>query len=207
MVVAKGLAEYRSLRVVRSTLVVRWKGPQRAKARLCLRGDQVRPQDVYSSPTPYRSSLKTLISPSALFTMDILRIDITQAFVQSGTLAKKDQMLIIPPECLKMPWGGTILDKVNWKGQSSQYFLTQKPLYGLHDIPLRRFISISECLIKQGYHQCRSDICLFSFMKNGISDSRALLYVDDLLLCYSSHEAKMRFLSTISILIRGGRIS
>ena len=57
---------------IRSTLVVRWKGPLKSKARLCLRGDAVTAKDVYGSPTPYRSSLKSIICLAAVYSMDIL---------------------------------------------------------------------------------------------------------------------------------------
>ena len=37
VIIEKGAPEGKNLRIVRSTLVVRWKGPNRAKARLCIR--------------------------------------------------------------------------------------------------------------------------------------------------------------------------
>ena len=55
----------------------------------------------------------------------------------------------------------------------------------------------------QGYLQCRSDICLFSFFVNGLPDTWVMIYVDDLLVCYGSETAKKRFLSTISVFNTG----
>ena len=203
VLVKKGSPECKNLKIIRSTLVVRWKGPNRAKARLCIRGDTVQSSDVFSSPTPYRSSLKTLIMLAGVYALDIMCVDISQAFVQSRAVSCKDQMLIRPPECLAMPWNGGILEKKDWLKTETHYFLMQKPLYGLADSPLRWFVSLCDCLRSQGYHQCRSDICVFSYFLNGLPDTWVLIYVDDILVCYGSSVARDRFLSTISVFNTG----
>ena len=45
----------------RATMVVKWKGALKAKARLCVRGDLLQSKDAVSPPTPYRSSIRTTL--------------------------------------------------------------------------------------------------------------------------------------------------
>ena len=141
--VRRDCEECRGIRYIRASLAVRWKGPLRAKARLCLRGGAVHSSGVFSSPTPYLSSLKTFLFLAGIFQMQVLCVDISQAIVQSSSVARSDRFLIEPPDCLEMIWKGGVNDGADSKTRRSDYvFIMAKPLYGLHDSPLRWFISL-----------------------------------------------------------------
>ena len=166
---------------IRETLVFRWKGPLRDKARLCLRGDTAHSSEVSVSPAPYRSSLKLILFLAGIFHMQVLCVDISQAFVQSSSVARPDRFLTEPPECLIMRRKGVVSDGTAARNNASDFaFLAIKPLYGLRDSPLRWFIFLCACLRKSGYRQRRMDICIFVFILNGFPDTFVLSYVGDL---------------------------
>ena len=196
--VKRDSAECRGIRYIRATLVVRWKGPLRAKARLCLRGNTIHSSEVSRSPTPYRSSLKSILFLAGISHMEILCVDISQAFAQSSSVARAGRFPIDPPECLIMPRTGVVSDSSTSKNKSPEFvFMMIKPLYGLHDSPLRWFISLCTCLGKFGYRQRRMDICIFVYLSNEVPDTFVLAYVGDLMVCYRDDAARDRFLSAI----------
>ena len=112
LVVNRFEEEYRKWPLIRSTLVVRWKGPLRAKARLCIRGDLMPIRDQLSAPTPFRSPMKIVMAICAACNFSIVSMDISQAFIQADELNKKDQLLLVAPSCICLPWVGRIEEKM-----------------------------------------------------------------------------------------------
>ena len=191
--------KYRNWTIIRSTLVVRWKGPLRAKARLCIRGDLMPIRDQVSAPTPFRSSMKIFVAMCSACNFELVSMDISQAFIQAAELNIKDQILVLAPDCIQLPWAGVVVSNGSKKPQMSRYVLKViRPLYGLRESPLRWFIQISTTIRRFGFRQLRSDICLFSRRKNGKICSLMLLYVDDILFGYQDESELSNFKSMLS---------
>ena len=198
IVVDRTAEPYRNKVLVKSTLVVRWKNPTRAKARLCIRGDMMPVRDQLSAPTPCRSAVKTFIFIARACNFRIGQVDISQAFLQADLMHERDQILVEPPDCISLPWKQTVLSKNPKPKPSSPFvFLVRRPLYGLRESPLRWFISISESLRKNGFRQNRGDICLYTRLEGGALKSIVLLYVDDLLVGFGSDAELKRFENVI----------
>ena len=199
IVVDRTEAQYRGKVVVKSTLVVRWKNPTRAKARLCIRGDMLPIRDQMSAPTPCRSAIKTFIFVARACNFKIGQVDISQAFLQADVMNLRDQILVEPPDCIILPWTKTVLTRIpKPKVFSPHVFLVRRPLYGLRESPLRWFIHMSTSLRKHGYRQNRGDICLYTRLEGGILKSLVLLYVDDLLVGFGSDRELRRFEKVVS---------
>ena len=64
-VVYRTMKQYAPKKVIKSTLVVRWISPTKVKARFCIMGDMVPIRGQVSSPTPFRSDLKTFLFVAA----------------------------------------------------------------------------------------------------------------------------------------------
>ena len=194
MVVNRLDPQYKNWPLVRSTLVVRWKGPLRAKARLCIRGDLMPIRDPVSAPTPFRSSMKIFLAISAACGFSIVSMDISQAFIQADELNPRDQLLLSPPDCITLPWNHTV-DTIPQKTRrlSPWVFRVLRPLYGMRESPLRWFIHISTSIRRFGFKQHRSDICVFSRRRGPVLLSLLLLYVDDILFAYASDSELQNF--------------
>ena len=186
--------QFRGKTVVKSTLVVRWKSPTKAKARLCIRCDMMPVRDQMSAPTPCRSAIKTFIFISKACNFRIGQVDICQAFLQADLMREGDILLVGPPDCVCLPWARTVMTKIlKPKVYPPFVFLVRRPLYGLRESPLRWFIHISTSLRKHGYRQNRGDICLYTRIERNVLRSIVLLYVGDLLVGFSSPEDLRRF--------------
>ena len=130
--------------------------------------------------------------------MQVLCVDISQAFAQTSTVERPDRFLIEPPDCLMMHWKGIAnANPTSNRSPNEFVLLMAKPLYGLRDNPLMWFVSLCTCLRKFGYRQCRMDICMFVFVLNEVPDTFILSYVDDLMVCYCDNDASDRFLIAI----------
>ena len=103
----------------------------------------------------------------------------SQAFLQSDTVAFPDRQLICVPGYIKLPKPESLLNEkgkvripteedfyvTNWEGRQKTAqrnsfeisLLTNKPLYGGRGAPLRWFIAISRLLRQAGWHQLRTE--------------------------------------------------
>ena len=156
---------------------------------------------VLPHPTDHQSRCCFVLS--GIFENDIMRIDISQAFFQAASLSKSDRFLVEVPTCLIMPWAGAINPTPPTKNMRDFVFLMANPLYGLHDSPLRRLISLATCLRRHGYYQRRTYICLFVFFQDQLPDTWIVAYVGDLLISYRGEKARGRFLKVISVFKTG----
>ena len=90
--VALGDSRYRTVPRVHSTLVIKRKGIDSYKGRLCVRGDTVPLQTTAfaSSPTVHRCAVKLICAIASQVNWAIHAVDISQAFLQSSNLNPKD---------------------------------------------------------------------------------------------------------------------
>ena len=145
IIIDRSQEPYRHRPVVKSTLVVRWKIPTKAKERLCIRGDMLPVRDQVSAPTPPRSDVKTFLFLAMSCNMRIAQIDISQAFLQEDVMRDKDQLVAGPPECIELLWQGTVLGEIPRPRRYSPWaLLLRKPLYGLRESPLRWFFAYKQ---------------------------------------------------------------
>ena len=126
-------------------------------------------------------------------------MDISQAFIQAEELNVEDQLLVIAPDCIPLPWAERV-DTTNSKiqGIPEMVFKVVRPLYGLRDSPLRRLIQISTSIRRFGFKQHRPDICLFTRREGGNLLSLLLLYVDDLIFGYKNDAELRNFKNLLS---------
>ena len=174
---------------VQSTLVVKRKGVNQYKGRLCVRGDTVplNTTAFISSPTAHRSGIKVICTLAAQLKWTIRAIDISQAFLQSSNLNAKDRVIILPPNMIQMPWKGKlppIRTDLTHCPRHTHGFLLIRPLYGGRGATTRWFIALSERLRQNGFKQPKSDVCMFNkFDSAGNLAGFLIAHVGDLLFC------------------------
>ena len=113
-------ARFENIPKTHSTLVMKRKYPALFKARLCVRGDQIRHINEFSTsaPTASRISSKLLLAVSRVFGWSISLLDIIQTFLQSDLLIPDKRLLIIHPDYIPCPWtGGVDLRGRNRRGR------------------------------------------------------------------------------------------
>ena len=182
-------SRFKTVPRVQSTIVVKRKGINLYKGRLCVRGDTVplNTTAFISSPTVHRSGVKIICSLAAQMCWTIHAIDISQAFLQSANLNAKDRVIVLPPNMIQLPWTGKlppIQTDLNQLPRHSHGFLLIRPLYGGRDAPMRWFIALSERLRQHGFKQLKSDVCMFNkFDSAGNLTGFMIAHVDDLLFC------------------------
>ena len=185
------LNDSRYLRVprVQSTLVVKRKGVNHYKGRLCVRGDTVplNTTAFISSPTVHRCGIKVICALAAQLKWTIHAVDISQAFLQASNLNPKDRVIVLPPNMIQLPWKGKLPPShidVNQLPRHTRGFLLIRPLYGGRDAPMRWFIALSERLRQHGFIQLKTDVCMFNkFDSHGNLIGMLIAHVDDLLFC------------------------
>ena len=128
-------SRYTKVPRVQSTLVVKRKGVNQYKGRLCVRGDTVplNTTAFISSPTVHRSGVKLICALAAQLHWVIHAIDISQAFLQSSNLNPKDRVIVLPPNMIQLPWKGKLPPcnvDVNQLPRHTRGFLLIRPLYG-----------------------------------------------------------------------------
>ena len=119
IVIDRSQDPYRQRAAAKSTLVVRWKGPTRANARLCIRGDMLSIRDQVSAPTPWRSDVKTLLFLATSCNIRLAQIDISQSCLHADTMHEKDQLVADAPECVELQWKGVVLSRLRKPRQFS----------------------------------------------------------------------------------------
>ena len=167
-------AKYKHLEGNFSMVVTRKKTPTLFKARLVSRCDLASEDDLAfaSAPTANRVSIRTAICISLMFGLRIGNVDVTQAFLQSGTVAFRDRQVICVPGYVELPDGNRVMEggksrslmtsdfkvltweewirKKSTKADFPRALLAGKPLYGGRDAPLRWFITVSRILRMDG---------------------------------------------------------
>ena len=133
-----------------------------------------------SDPTANRISIRMIIFAATMFRLRIGNADVTQAFLQSDTVAFEDRQVVCLPGYVIVPGRNHVVEKVrrrnlvesdfrvmDWdewgntkkkeKSNFSRALLTRKPHYGGRDAPLRWFITASRIIRMKGWRQMRSD--------------------------------------------------
>ena len=186
--VALNDSRYAKIPRVHSTLVVKRKGSDSYKGRLCVRGDTVPLQNTafVSSPTAHRCAVKIICAVASQLQWVIHAVDVSQAFLQSSNLNPRDRVIVIPPNMIQLPWQGklppmhTDLSHVTHR----RGFLLLRPLYGGRDAPMRWFLSLSKRLREHGFIQMKTDVCIYSKRdSHGELTGILVAHVDDLLYC------------------------
>ena len=173
---------------VHSTLVVKRKGIDSYKGRLCVRGDTVPLQTTafVSSPTAHRCAVKLICALASQLSWVIHAIDVSQAFLQSSNLNPKDRVVVIPPNMIHLPWNGKLPPMHTDIGQrqNNRGFLLLRPLYGGRDAPMRWFLALSKRLREHGFTQLKTDVCMYTKRdSHGELSGLLVAHVDDLLFC------------------------
>ena len=97
-------AQYQKWPLIRPTLVVRRKGPLRAKARLCIRFDLTPIRDQMIAPTPFRSPMEVFMAICDACNFDVVSMVISHAFIQADELNIKDRIFSVAPDCIFYSW-------------------------------------------------------------------------------------------------------
>ena len=180
---------FRNVPRAQSTLVVKRKSANQYKGRLCVRGDTIplNTTAFISSPTVHGCGIKVVCAIAAQMKWKIHSIDISQAFLQSANLNRKDRVIALPPNMIQMHWKGKLPPihvDVNGLPRHTHGFLLIRPLYMGRDAPMRWFIALSERLRYYGFKQLKTDVCMFNkFDSRGRLSGFLIAHVDDLLFC------------------------
>ena len=150
--------------------------------------------DPTCSPAPYRSSIRSILLLASAAEMKIATLGVSQDFIQASRMAVEDKLLIRVPWYVITPWEGKLRTTKLREGVKEEcYFLTHRPLYGLKDSPLRRYLHLCQTLRSGPYRQCRADVCLFSRHENNEPCDWLIAYVDDILIAYGKKNIRMNF--------------
>ena len=151
-----------AIAAILSTMVVRRQSTMKVKARLCIRRDTLVRLDHTCSTAPYRSAVRSISTLASSVGMKIAPFDVSQSFIQSPRAAAGDRLLIRAPWYIAIPRVGKIrTPKPPVAVREEYYFATQRPLYGLKDIPARWYFRICQTLRSGPYRQRRTDFCHF----------------------------------------------
>ncbi|CAG4933546.1 unnamed protein product [Colias eurytheme] len=145
----------------------------RYKARLCARGfNQIKDVDYQEifSPTTRYDSIRTILSITAKYNLDIQQFDVKTAFL-NGFL--EENIFIDIPEGLSIK--GDFVLKLN------------KSLYGLKQASRCWNKTFTEFLFKYGFVQSQADNCIYIGHFNG-SKVFLIIYVDDALVISSNKQ-------------------
>jgi hypothetical protein len=140
----------------------------RYKARLCARGDQYDPANIFGetfAPTPRLSTIRLVLYLVAALTLDTFQLDVKSAFVQARLL---ESVFLIPCREAVIP--------------SGVIFKCWKSLYGLPQAGVNWYRLLRDTLLAGGLTQSVHDGCLF-YLKQAGTIMLVLFHVDDLLLC------------------------
>ena len=153
-----------------------------AKARLVVRGDQqfLKPtKDKTYSQTPSATKFCILCSLATEWGWAIHSCDVVQAFTQSNSLKRGDELYIHPPvgyNCAP----GTI-----WK--------LRKPLYRLSIAPKAWFDTLREFLVGFGFINVNKSDTSFRYISPEGEEIHLIFHVDDLLFSFSHKDLGLHF--------------
>ena len=171
--VPTGRKELRTRRVLK--IKVHPDGRKEYRARWCVVGCHQRPGIDYvetSSPVAATESLRAVIALAAKYGLLLNHGDFSNAYVQAE-LDKDISIYISQPEGFH---DGTL-----------RVLLLLRALYGLKQSGLAWYLHLIGVLTNLGWTQSRVDPCLF-VRKDSIGIQIIVIYVDDLLVCATTHE-------------------
>ena len=190
-------SRFRHLPRAQSTMIVKRKAANHYKGRLCVRGDMIPLLDVgfISSPTVHRCGVKLLLSIDTRCQWKVHSVDVSQAFLQSGSLSESQRLVVIPPPYVQLPWKGHLPDqKIEMKSlpSHSRGFLLLKPLYGGRDAPMRWFITLSKRLRRATLRQLKTDVCIFPRLSSidSLLGCLLIIHVGDIMITGTSQFIK-----------------
>ena len=144
----------------------------RFKARLVARGFTQKKGIDYEetfSPTPKFTTIRLVIAIAVRQGMALTQMDFTTAFL-NGTLDEEIYMAQAP---------GYVKDE-------NQVYKLLKSLYGLKQASRAWNVTFNSFMIKVGFKQCESDLCLYFKHGNGLT--LVICYVDDLIIASNDTE-------------------
>ena len=149
------------------------------KARLCVRGDQERGNDVRTdSPTIHKINVKLFFLIAAMKNWKVKTSDVKCAFLQGSDLDR--DVFVRPPKEKR-------INGVIWK--------MVKRAYGFTDASRGFYIELSETLIRLGCKQSKLDEALYLWYdKDGEVAGMLLTHVDDILHGTGTEEFEKRIL-------------
>ena len=108
--------------------------------------------------------VNVLLSTAVNFGFELVRIDVSQAFMQADRVHPEERLVVILPKWIPIPWTNKIFcpEEESTAPPATHGLITIRPLYGGRDAPLRWFLRLSTVLRKHGWAQLRSDVCLFT---------------------------------------------
>ena len=135
-----------------------------------------------SPPTSARVSARIWILTATIFQWAIASVDISQALLQSETMAPDQRVRVIPPFVTPCPRYGRA-DPLRARNSRSQWcFLTLRPLYGTTCAPLRWFSRIAPTLVRRKWFQTKTDPCVFRLEINAQRQDVCINHVGDILI-------------------------
>ena len=196
---------YANLPIVHSVLIVKKKNHTTYKARLCVRGDELRGKTDFDTtpPTAARVSTKILLVVAAVFQWAVKSVDISQAFLQSEMMAPHQRVGIFPPKCTPCPWLGKVNQEEKSRSEGKWCFVTIRPLYGTTCAPLRWFSRLATLLLKRHFTQTRTDPCVFRLEVENNSIAVCIVHVGDILVT-GSPLGHAKFAAEIGCFVHSG---
>ena len=138
----------------------------KAKSRQVARGFKQR-EGIYFgetfAPTMSSSCVRLLSAIAYECDLDICHFDVDQAFVQSRL--DENVFLRLPRGCGKM---------------SGKVVRLNKSLFGLKQASRTWHAHLTTCLLRLGFEQCLTDVCVFRLIENGCVTITAVVHVDDI---------------------------
>ena len=137
----------------------------KAKSRLVARGFKQREGIDFGetfAPTVSSSCVRLLSAIACEYDLDLCHFDVDQAFVQSRL--DENVFLRLPRGCGKM---------------SGKVVRLNKSLYGLKQASRTWHAHLTMCLLRLGFEQCLTDVCVFRLTEDGRVTIIAVVHVDD----------------------------
>ena len=138
----------------------------KAKSRLVARGFKQREGIDFGetfAPTVSSSCVRLLSAIACECDLDLCHFDVDQAFVQSRL--EENVFLRLPRGCGKM---------------SGKVVRLNKSLYGLKQASRTWHAHLTTCLLRLGFEQCLTDVCVFRLIEDGRVTITAVVHVDDI---------------------------
>ena len=138
----------------------------KAKSRLVARGFKQREGIDFGetfAPTVSSSCVHLLSVVEYECDLDLCHFDVDQAFAQSRL--EENVSLRLPRGCGKM---------------SGKVVRLNKRLYGLKQASRTWHAHLTTCLLRLGFEQCLTDVCVFSLIEDGRVTITAVVHVDDI---------------------------
>ena len=184
--------------IMRMRWVLTWKrqedGTKKGKARLVVLGfeDPYLGSESTCSPTLNKRSKQILLQVCVQHGWNLLKGDVTAAFLQGRNIAQSKYALAPPElaEALGLPKGERVVRLL-------------KSVYGLTTAPIEWFQKVNEVLQQLGAEQCVTDPCVWRYRRNGQLLGIVGAHVDDFLICGQEENAEwQKFLEILLVSFR-----